>query len=50
MLMLDVFDATSPTKALYFATFLPFSKKLNTFYAQGRRSFRTEGLSSYTNR
>jgi len=48
--MLDVFDATSPTKALYFATFLPVSNKLNTFYAQGRRSFRTEGLSSYTNR
>jgi hypothetical protein len=47
---LDVFDATSPTKALYFATFLPVSKKVYTFYAQGRRSFRTEGLSSYTNR
>jgi hypothetical protein len=50
MQMLDVFDAISPTKALYFATFLPFSKKVYTFYAQGRRSFRTEGLSNYTNR
>lgn len=47
---LDVFDATSPTKALYFATILPVSKKVYTFYAQGRRGFRTEGLSSYTNR
>lgn len=47
---LDVFDATSPTKALYFATILPVSKKVYTFYAQGRRGFRTEALSSYTNR
>jgi hypothetical protein len=47
---LDVFDATSPTKALYFATFLPVSKKVYTFYAQGRRGFRTEGLNIYVNR
>jgi hypothetical protein len=48
---LDVFDATSPTKPLYSATnFLPVSKRVYTFYAQGRRGFRTEALSSYTNR
>lgn len=48
---LDVFDATSPAKPLYSATnFLPVSKRVYTFYAQGRRGFRTEALSSYTNR
>lgn len=48
---LDVFDATSPTRPLYSANnFLPVSKRVYTFYAQGRRTFRTEALSSYTNR
>ncbi len=47
---LDVFDATSPTKPLYGAIFLPVSKRIYTFYAQGRKGFRTEALSSYTNR
>lgn len=48
---LDVFDATSTTRPLYSATnFLPVSKRVYTFYAQGRRGFRTEALSSYTNR
>ncbi len=48
---LDVFDATSSTKALYsFNNFVPVSKRVYTFYAQGRRGFRTEALSNYINR
>lgn len=48
---LDVFDATSPSKPLYsFNNFIPVGKRVYTFYAQGRKGFRTEALSSYTNR
>lgn len=48
---LDVFDATSPARPLYsLNNFIPVSKRIYTLYAQGRRGFRTEALSSYTNR
>lgn len=46
---LDVFDATSTTALYRFNTFQPVTNKIYTFYAQGRKGFRTEALSSYNN-